>query len=53
VNVRITIDATLADKPECDPEALAERLFDFLGDDPGDLFPEIETVWGFSAERQP
>jgi hypothetical protein len=40
--VRLTVEFTCHD--ETDIDNLGERIFDFLGDDPDDLFPEVETV---------
>lgn len=43
--ISIMIDVTIAD--EAEPEALSENVFDFLADDPDNLFPGITTVDSF------
>jgi hypothetical protein len=43
----LSVVVTVADGTNVD--ALAESLFDFLADDPDDLFPEIATVDDFEA----
>jgi len=41
-NISIMLDVSIPD--DQDPDQLAEKLFDFLTEDPVDLFPEILTV---------
>lgn len=43
--ISIMIDVTIADETE--PEAIAEAVYDFLIDDPDNLFPGITTVDSF------
>jgi hypothetical protein len=41
---RAEIYLTVTVKDDTDVAALAEAVFDFLGNDPDDLFPQIETI---------
>ena len=50
-DITVTIRLTLEVDSEVDVEAMAQRLFDFLADDPDNLFPGIMVVLDYRVEK--
>ena len=47
MSTRITIEVTL--KRDAGRDDIGERLFVFLANDPFDMFPEVDTVDGWTV----